>query len=262
MDIKLREKLEDYMEKGTTFEGKVKLVQYDNELETNVLLLDLKDLVAKIPEKEADVYVDSQSLIRLLGAKVNFRIIDILEDGTIIGSRRVVKEEKRNALIEKLEEGANLNATVTKILKYGAYLDIEGIQVVLKNVDFASDYTTIAEKHKIGDKILVKLNKINANNKIQVEAVEKVFTPCSVKFEDFCEGQTVYGKIRSIKPDACFVGLIPNLDALASIPDFVDFPIEEGMSVLLQIKKIFPEERRIRGKIIKVIQDDSDILED
>lgn len=174
----------------------------------------------------------------------------------------MVKEEKRNALIEKLEEGANLNATVTKILKYGAYLDIEGIQVVLKNVDFASDYTTIAEKHKIGDKILVKLNKINANNKIQVEAVEKVFTPCSVKFEDFCEGQTVYGKIRSIKPDACFVGLIPNLDALASIPDFVDFPIEEGMSVLLQIKKIFPEERRIRGKIIKVIQDDSDILED
>lgn len=262
MDKKLREKLVALMEQGTTFEGKVKVVQHDEELGTDVLLLDLKDLVAKIPRSEVDVYDNKQSLVRFLGAKVNFRIIDILEDGTIIGSRKVVKAEKRNALIEKLENGAQLEGTITKLLKYGAYLDIEGIQVVLKNVDFASDYTTVAEKHKVGDKILVKLNKINSNNKIQVEAVEKVFTPTSVKFEDFKLEQVVYGKIRSIKPEACFVGLIPNLDALASIPDFIDFPLEEGMSVLLKITKLVEDEQRVRGKIIRVFQHDSDLLID
>lgn len=262
MDKKLRETLTAHMQEGTIFEGKVKLAQYDEVMGTDILLLDLKELTAKIPRNEVDIFDNKQSLLRFIGAKINFRITDILEDGTIIGSRRSVQEDKRKALIEELENGAQEEGKITKLLKYGAYLNIKGVQVVLKNVDFASDYTTVAEKHEIGDKILVKLNKINSNNKIQVEAVEKVFTPTSVKYEDFKLQQVVYGRIRSIKPDACFVGLIPNLDALASIPDNIDFPLEEGMPVLLKITKLIEDERRVRGKIIKVFQHQSDLMDD
>lgn len=262
MDAKTKLKLEKHKEEGTTFQGKVKLIRHDEVLDKDVLVLDIKNLSAIVPQDEVDVYNTNKALLDFIGAVINFKILDIREDGTLVCSRKMVKEEKRRELIAKFEAGEAVEGKITKILKYGAYLDIMGVQAVLKNVDFASDYTTIAEKHKVGDKIMVKLNKINSNNKIQVEAVEKFFTPTSIKFEDFIEGQLAYGKIRSIKPEACFVGLIPNLDALASIPDFVDFPIEEGMDVVLKITKIFPETQRIRGKIIKVYQHGTDLIED
>lgn len=262
MDENTKTKLGAYIENGTIFQGKVKLIKQDEELGEEVLVLDIQNINAVIPKSKIDVFEISRPLISFVGATVNFKIVEIREDGTVICSRKEIREEKRNELIKRLENGEEFDGKITKLLKYGAYLDICGFQVILKNVDFASDYTTVAEKHAVGDVIRVKLNKINSKNKIQVEAVEKFFVPSAIKYEDFEVGRIVYGKIRSIKPEAVFVGLIPNLDALASIPDFIDFPLEEGMSVVLKITKVIPEKQRVRGKIIRVFPNEGDLITD
>ena len=84
------------------------------------------------------------------------------------------RERVKDRLILDLKNNEVLNGTVYKVCKYGAYLMINGIIVILKNSDFSTDNTPVMNVLKVGDIIPVKLNKTSVNNeKIFVQATDK-----------------------------------------------------------------------------------------
>lgn len=255
-------RFQDYMEKGTILKGRVKLVEHNERYGTDILLLDLNGVQAVIKREDFDVKDNKQSLVPFVGTVIKFVITDIQDDGILICSRKIVKELERDILIEKLNEGEEFEGKIVHIEKFGAYLNIKGTTVVLRNMDFSIDHTTVADLYKKGDTVKVKLNKVTSTKKILVEAVEKYCNPTSVDFSTFSPQQVVFGRIRTIKTWGCYVCIAPNLDALAPVPELPEYEVEEGMSVLLKISKVDTEQKRIRGKILKVIQDDSEFTLD
>lgn len=262
MNKELLEKFQGYMEKGSILKGRVKLVQHSEEYGVDILLLDLNGVKAVIKREDFDVKDSRQSLVPFVGATIKFVITEIEEDGTLICSRKIVKELERDLLIERLEAGEEFEGKIVHIQKFGAYLNIKGTTVTLRNMDFSIDHTTVSDLHKVGDTVKVKLHRVTSTKKILVEAVEKYCNPTAVDFDTFSPQQVVFGRIRTIKTWGCYVCIAPNLDALAPVPELPDYEVEEGMSVLLKISKVDTEKGRIRGKILKVIPDDSEFTLD
>lgn len=259
MDNKTLNKLNELKDAKTVLVGRVNVIGYDDRFKTDVLRLEMNNgLSGFIKREDLDTHIGKQSLVPFVGKQVKFIIKEILEDGTLICSRKEIKEAERSKLVSELESGKEFDGTITHIEKYGGYVSINGQSAMLRNMDFSNDYTILADKHKVGDTIKVKLLKITSTGKILVEAVEKYCAPTSVDFSTFSKNQVVLGRVRTIKTWGCYVCIAPNLDVLAPIPEHLDRELEEGMSVRIKISKVDEEKNHIRGKVLDVIDDNDD----
>lgn len=255
MNEDLVKKYEELQKNGTVLTGIVKLVQHKAELDTDILMLDLEGVQAIIIRDELDIRNITTSLVNFVGKRIKFMVMEIdREAGVVICSRKAVKELEREAMIKRLEAGEQVKAKIVKILNFGAYLDVEGVTALIRNQDFADDYTTIEEIKSVGDVLDVKLRKVSANGRIFVEAVEKYDNPTIMSLDLFEPNQVVFGVVRNVKPHGAYVCIAPKLDALCPVPGTAD--LEEGMKVTFRITQVRPEEGRVRGKIIKILTEE------
>ena len=239
-------------DEAKVLKGLVKIVQHNAELDTDVLVLDLEGVKGVIVRDEVDAEMKWKSLVGFLGREVNFVVKDVdVERGIVFCSRKDAQEKKREEIIGRLKEGEMFNAQIINILNYGAYVEIDGVTGLLKNTDFAVDYTTIGEVLKVGDSVNVRLKKISENDRLIFEAIEKYQSPTIMNLDMFERDQVVLGVVRNVKPWGVYVCLAPNLDALCSIPATGE--IEEGMKVQFRITQVRKEEGRVRGKIIRIL---------
>ena len=259
MNQEMKKYLEECIAKRQILKGQIRLVEHSEQYQTDVLFMDLNGVKAVIKREDFDIKDRGESLVKHIGATIKFLPIELTEDGTLICSRKIVKEYERDILISNLEKGEEYEGKIVHIENFGAYLSVKGTIVTLKNIDFSDDHTTIKDLHKVGDTIKVKLQRVTTTKKILVQAVEKYCNPTFVDFSVYRANQVTLGRIRTIKPWGCYVCIAPNLDALASIPESPDVEIEEGMSVFLKIQKVDEVQRRVRGKILKVIPTDADL---
>lgn len=245
-------KLKDYqnaIESKKVFKGMVKLVQFDKNLGMDILALDMGGIRGVIVRDEVDLDVEWKSLVGFVGREVSFTVLTVDAAGTVFCSRKEAQVTQKKEILERLKEGEVFNAQVVNILKYGAYVEIDGISGLLKNVDFADDYTTVEDILKVGDCLNVRLRKISSNDKLIFEAIEKHRNPTIMEFDMFERDQVVLGVVRNVKPWGIYVCIAPGLDALCPIPGTGEF--EEGMKVAFRITQVKEDEKRIRGKIIR-----------
>lgn len=240
------------METKEVMKGLVKMVQFDKTLDSDILALDLDGVKGIIVREEVDHEVNWKSLVGFIGRDVSFVVKSVDEEtGTIYCSRKDAQNILKEVIVERLCEGEVFNAQIVNILKYGAYVEIEGISGLLKNVDFADDYTTIEDILKVGNTVNVKLKKVSSNGKLIFEAIEKYKNPTIMEFDMFERDQVVLGVVRNVKPWGIYVCIAPGLDALCPVPGTGE--IEEGMKVSFRITQVKPEEERVRGKIIRTL---------
>lgn len=252
MNETLIKKYEELQKNGTVLTGVVRLVQHHALLDTDILMLDLEGTKAIITRDDIDVRPVTTSLVNFVGKRIKFMVVEIdREAEVLICSRKAVKELEREAMIKRLEAGEIVNAKIAKLLNFGAYVDIEGVTALIRNQDFAEDYTTMAEVKQVGEVIEVKLRKISSNGRIFVEATTKFSQPTVMNLEIFEPNQVVFGVVRNVKPWGAYVCIAPNIDALCPVPGTVD--LEEGMNVTFRITQVKKEEGRVRGKIIKIL---------
>lgn len=249
---KILAKYEKAMNEGTILKSVVKIVQHDKNLDKDVLILDLDGVKGVIVREEVDAEHNWKSLVGFVGREINFVVKDIDKENNIIFcSRKEAQEKIKQTIIQRLADNEVFPAQIVNILNYGAYVEIDGVTGLLKNSDFAEDYTTIRDVLKIGDKVNVKLKKISSNNKLIFEAVEKYKNPTILNLDMFERDQVILGVIRSVKPWGCYVCIAPNLDALCPIPPTGE--IEENMKVSIKITQVDKENKRVRGKILRVL---------
>lgn len=236
----------------TVMKGLVKVVQHDKELDSDVLILDLDGVKAVITRAEVDLEIQWKSLVGFLGRDVHFTVKEVdVENSVLYCSRKDAQAVKKVEVVERLTEGEVFTSQVINVLNYGAYVEIDGVTGLLKNVDFADDYTTVGEVLKVGDKVNVKLKKISTNERLIFEAVEKFKNPTIMGFEMFERDQVVLGVVRNVKPWGAYVCVAPGVDALCPIPGTGE--IEEGMKVSFRITQVREDEKRVRGKIVRVL---------
>lgn len=237
-------------EEETLLNGVVRLTQFHQDLNTDVVMVEVEGYPVFIKREDLEVKPTKASLVNYIGENISFQVIGVdAETGLVTASGKKYKERLLDGLAEEMKAGKTFQAEVTKILSYGAYMKIGPVSVQMLNVEFSEDYTTIKDILSVGDKVEVEFSKYTPNKNLQVKAKTKYQSESAMSFDVLSPNQVVLGVVRNVKPWGCYVCVAPNLDALCPIPPTMD--IQEGDKVNFKITQVKSEEKRVRGKILK-----------
>lgn len=196
----------------------------------------------------------------LIGQRLNFRIMEYKENGrNIIVSRRALLEEERaknrELLKETLKEGAVVTGTVVSLQKYGAFVDIGGIQALLPISEIAWGHVDdIAEKLSVGQELEAAILKIDwENDRISLSLRSILPDPWDRAAIEFPVGMTLTGTVARLTKFGAFVTLSPGVDGLVHISRLgrgkrITHPSEvlkEGQRIEVRIEKIDRDAKRI-----------------
>lgn len=245
------DEIKNAMMKNEVVEGKVLLCDREHNLH-----IDLGAIRGIIQREEGALGIDDGTvrdiaLISKVGKSVCFNIIgfqrDIFGNTCAVLSRKSVQQKCKNEFLDNLKSGDIIDAKVTHLEKFGAFIDIgAGINALIP-IDMlsVSRISHPNERLSEGQKIKVILRK-REGDKLTFSLKELLGT-WEENAELFASGETVTGVIRSIEDYGVFIELMPNLAGLAELEDglFV------GQSVAVFIKSVIPQKMKIKLIIVE-----------
>lgn len=152
----------------------------------------------------------------LVGKNLEVKIIELnFKDRKIVGSRRVIEEaeynNKQTALWKTIKSGEKREGVVTRIVKFGAFVDIGGVEGLIHLNDLAWERVHKAEDVvKVGDKVEVFVGEVDAKNRkmsLILKDVEK--EPWKVNADNIKENEIVEGKVVRLTSFGAFVEIYP-----------------------------------------------------
>lgn len=223
------------------------------------LTVDLCGIRGVIPREEAAYSPDGSAIkdiavITRVGKPVCFKVLGVSFDeyGKPIAllSRRAAQIECVNAYLTELIPGDIIDARVTHLEQFGAFVDIGCGVISLLTVDCisVSRISHPRERLRVGMQIKTVVKSIDRDVcRIYVTHKELLGT-WKENAGEFTVGQTVAGIVRSVEEYGVFVELTPNLAGLAECKDGVAV----GQCAAVFIKNILPERMKIKLVIIDV----------
>ncbi|MBZ7938584.1 30S ribosomal protein S1 [Campylobacter sp. W0014] len=187
------------------------------------------------------------------GQEIDVEVIEINSE------ERRLRVSLRNLLLKPFDEFLKkyklsdiLEGEVTLITAFGAFVNLGMIEGLLHNEDASWSRTEkCKDKFKVGDKIKVKIIKIDTENqKISLSMKELCESPVQEYSKNHKVGDIVKGKIRDIKDFGIFVELSQNVDALIHKED-ISISTLENLKIDDEIEAaiVFMDEKRNRIRL-------------
>jgi small subunit ribosomal protein S1 len=205
-----------------------------------------------------------EDLSVFVGEKLTCQVaqLDMRGRGNIVLSRkdllRAERAEKGKKLKETLAEGQTVEGVVRKVMAFGAFVDLGGLDGLLHVSDLTYDRVFPGEKNvekyvKVGDKVAVKILKLDIeNDKISLGMKQLASDPFAVAVGSLTEGVTVTGRVVRMTEFGAFIEISPGVDGLVHISEIARRRINKPEDVLKQdevvtakVLKIDPETRRV-----------------
>ena len=222
-----------------------------------IVNIGLKGFVPKSQIEEK--FIKDEDLDKYIGKKLDFVIIKLeKEENKVILSHRLIVEKERKVMHKKtladLAVGQDKEGIITNITKFGAFVDIGGVEGLLHISEITwRDMKDATKLLKVGDKIKVKIIEYNKENK-KISLSIKQFSPDPWKNvnEKYSIGDEVEGKVIKIKDFGAFVEIEEGLNGLLHISEmtwaYVKDPSEivsDGEVLKLRILEIEPEKKKM-----------------
>lgn len=247
--------LEEAMREGKILEGIATVCEEGMNLSVN-----LGSKYGIMPKEEAVYSHDGEAVkdiavITRVGRAVAFKIIGFEKSGNStvpILSRRLAQKECMENYLLKLRPGDIIDAKVTHLEQFGAFVDIGCGITSLLSIDCisVSRISHPKDRLKVGMRIPVVIKSIDYDTgRIYVTHRELLGT-WEENAERFKAGQTVSGIVRSIENYGVFVEIAPNLAGLAELRE----DICVGQITAAYIKSIIPERMKIKLVLIDSYQ--------
>jgi small subunit ribosomal protein S1 len=189
------------------------------------VVVDLFGVDAFLPGSQIDLR-QIPDMDSLLGKTYKFRVIKLNKARrNIVVSRRVILEEDRNQLREKilaeLDKGQVREGTVKNITDFGAFIDLGGVDGLLHITDMSwGRVNHPSEIVALGDKIKVKVLDFNENKeRISLGLKQLSEHPWKGIEDKFPEGSRVRGRIVSITDYGAFMELEKGIEGLIHISE-------------------------------------------
>jgi small subunit ribosomal protein S1 len=128
---------------------------------------------------------------------------------------------ERDAMLEKITEGAVVKGVVKNLTDYGAFLDLGGIDGLLHITDMAwKRVKDPGEIVKIGDEIDVKVLKFDRErNRVSLGLKQMGEDPWTDLTRRLPEGSRLRGKVTNIADYGCFVELEEGVEGLVHVSE-------------------------------------------
>ncbi len=219
--------------------------------------VDLGCMRGILPKEEVVMCGDGETVkdiavITRVGKPVCFKITGFGHDvyGAQVAylSRRAAQAECTERFLSSLQPGDVVDARVTHLEHFGAFVDIGCGIVSLLSIDCisVSRITHPKDRFRVGDNIKCVIKSIDRETgRIYVTHKELLGT-WEENAARFSIGQTVAGVVRSVEDYGIFVELTPNLAGLAEYKDGVTV----GQSAAVYIKNMVRERMKIKLVLI------------
>lgn len=233
---------------------------YIEEIDDNLNMLGIigKDIKAMVPRNESSSIVGDDGLVEerhILNKKnkvipVCIKEIIKKEDGAfeLIMSKKILELKVRKWMYMHLKAGMKLKGVVVSTTEYAAFVDVGGgVTGILKLQDMSESLLQHAsDMFKIGQRIEVVVKRYDRDTgRIELSYKELLGT-FEENIKKYQEGDIVDGIIRNRIKSGVFVELQPNIVGLAEHVNGIEY----GQKVLVSIKKIIPEKKKIKLIII------------
>ena len=195
-----------------------------------------------------------------VGQRITFKILEFGERGrNIILSHRAILEEEqaklREGLKASLKEGMPVKGKIVSVLKFGAFVDLGGIQALIPISEIAWEHVTdISERLSVGQEVDAVILKLDwENNRVSLSLRSNLPDPWERVEKEFPVGATFTGTVARLTKFGAFVTLLPGVDGLVHISKLgkgkrITHPSEvltEGQSLAVKIEQIDRENKRI-----------------
>src|SRR5689334_17867937 len=165
---------------------------------------------------------------QFIGQVLHFKVLDVSEKGrrVVLSRKALLKNERAHQADEvrgKLEPGQVMEGTVTRLLPFGAFVDVGGVQGLVhvseishKRVGDPSEALTVGQKVKV--KVL-KLEHLGEGKKerisLSIKAAEAdPWTDIDTRIKD---GDVIKGPVLRVMDFGAFVEILPGIDGLVHV---------------------------------------------
>ncbi len=192
------------------------------------------------------------AIISRVNRPVCFKVIDYTESSTgeitPILSRTRAQEEALEYLLANKHCGDIINATVTHLEPFGAFVDIGcGISSLIATANLSvSRIDHPRARVHVGQQIKAIIREVDLANKRFSLSQKELLGTWEENASQFGIGCTVTGIVRSIEPYGVFIELAPNLSGLAEYSGNLDV----NTQCAVYIKNIIPERMKIKLSVI------------
>lgn len=222
------------------------------------VIANLQGMRAFIPGSQiTDVYVED--LNEFVGKEIEVEIIEFNPKNKklVLSGKAIAKAKTQQAKKERFDsiiEGEKYTGTVTKLMPYGAFVNIGGVEGLVHNTDLS--WTRI--KHpsdvvKEGDKLNVTVLSIDKEKgKIALGAKDVAMDPWFLETANLEKGQVVKGKVVKFMNFGAFVSLSENVEGLLHVSQITDKRIskpEEALEIGQEVKVKITQLDKVNKKI-------------
>jgi small subunit ribosomal protein S1 len=204
-----------------------------------------------------------------IGKKLKFMITEYAEGGRnlIVSHRAILEEEvqqEKELLKESLQVGMILNATVTSIQKFGAFVRAGAIEGLLPVSEIGwKRVKDVADVLSVGDEISVVLKSIDwESDKFSFSLKDTLPDPWDAMLESLPVGSVHTGTVSRLAQFGAFVTIADGVDGLLHISKIgkgkrINHPrevLKEGEVVEVLVEGIDRENKRISLAIAETVR--------
>ncbi|KYH35764.1 hypothetical protein CLTEP_01570 [Clostridium tepidiprofundi DSM 19306] len=217
--IKVWDELKEYYKKGTNLDIVTK------EKVNGGLTAEIKGLRAFIPVSQLSIsYVEN--LDDYVGKKLTVKIIDLEKDKKkiVLSAKEVQKEElkaKRDKLWADIKKGEKRKGKVSKLTKFGAFVDLGGIDGLIHISDLSwRRVSNPSEVVKVGDSVEVYVLDFDKDKKRISLALKDVnLNPWDKITQKYKIGDIVEGTVVKIADFGAFIEIEPGIEGLVHVTE-------------------------------------------
>lgn len=186
--------------------------------------------------------IDIKSLV---GKELEVKIIELdFNNNKVVASRRIIEEEAyekdQKALWAQLKNGEKRKGVVKNIVKYGAFVDIGGIQGLIHINDLAWERVKrVEDVVSVGDEIEVYIGNVDPKNrKLSLVLKDVNKEPWNLHADSINIGDTLEGTVIRFTSFGAFVELFKGVEGLVHISEITDENTTKPEDVLKMNQKV------------------------
>ncbi|MCC3144809.1 bifunctional 4-hydroxy-3-methylbut-2-enyl diphosphate reductase/30S ribosomal protein S1 [Halanaerobium sp. Z-7514] len=167
-------------------------------------------------------YVDDLS--DYVGQTLRLKVIEVERDNNnvVLSAKKVLEKERaaqKEETLESLEEGQTVNGKVTKLVDFGAFIDLGGIEGLLHISEMSwGRIESPSEVLSEGEEVEVKVLGVNKEDeRISLGLKQLLPDPWEEFAEKHYEGEVVEGKITKIVDFGAFMEVEKGIEGLIHI---------------------------------------------
>lgn len=184
-------------------------------------------------------------LSTLVSRNIEVKIIELdFNNRKIVASRRAIEEEvyekNKKAIWKTLKSGEKKSGVVTNIVKYGAFVDIGGVEGLIHINDLAWERVyNVEDVVKVGDNVEVFIGEVDTKKeRLSLILKDVAKEPWELHGDSLKEGEIFEGKVVRLTNFGAFVEILPGIEGLVHITEITDENIAKPSEVLKVGQKV------------------------